>query len=134
RIGGTLRAPMRRRADTAGVRRARRWGTMAKLIEPIPAETEQSSATEPERAEAAGGAPALPVPLVLRMTGAARMDAAQFFEFCQQNDFYRIERAASGEVIIMPPTEPPTSQRNGELVAQLCIWVKQDGTGVPYES
>src|SRR6266516_901135 len=97
-------------------------GTMAKLIEPIPAETGKSSESEPERAEAVNGAPALPVPLVLRMTGAARMDAAQFFEFCRQNDDYRIERAASGEVIIMPPAEPPSSERNSELVIQLGIW------------
>jgi len=34
----------------------------------------------------------------------------------------------------MPPAEPPTSERNGELVVQLWIWAKKDGTGVPYES
>ena len=107
---------------------------MARLIEPIQAETGQSSEGAPERGAAVTGAPSLPVPLVLRMTGAARMEAAQFFEFCRQNDFYRIERAASGEVIIMPPAEPPSSERNSELVIQLGIWAKQDGTGVPYES
>jgi Uma2 family endonuclease len=107
---------------------------MARLIEPIPAETAQNPVAAPERADAAGGAPALPAPLVLRMTGAARMDAAQFFEFCRQNDFYRIERAASGEVIIMPPAEPPSSERNSQLSGQLWVWAKQDGTGVPYES
>jgi len=62
------------------------------------------------------------------------MDAEQFFEFCQQNQFYRIERTGAAEVMIMPPAEPPTSERNGELVVQLWIWAKKDGTGVPYES
>src|SRR5436305_14452721 len=97
----------------------RRWGAMAKVIEPRQAEARQSSESGPERAADVTAAPSLPVPLVLRMTGGARMNAAQFFEFCQQNEFYRIERTAAGEVIIMPPAEPPTRERNGELVVPL---------------
>src|SRR4051794_19663552 len=107
---------------------------MAKLIEPVQAATGQCPEDAPGQTPAGSDAPSLPVPLVLRMTGGARMDAAQFFELCRQNETYWFERSAAGEVIIMPPAGPPSSERNLELSGQLWLWAKQDGTGVPYES
>jgi Uma2 family endonuclease len=108
--------------------------TMTDLIERPDAGTHPSSDGETAPAARGHSARSLPVPLVLRMTGGARMDAAQFFEFCQQNEDYWIERSASGEVIVMPPAGTPSGARNGELVIQLGIWARQDGTGVVYES
>lgn len=107
---------------------------MADLAEPTRThgKLDLESGLEPEAT--GNGVTSLPVPLALRMSGAARMSAQQFFELCQQNELYRIERRATGEVVIMPPAGPPSSERNGELFFQLCGWAKQDGTGVPYES
>ena len=107
---------------------------MTDLIERAQSESIPGSEGETEGAAVAQGRPSLPAPLVLRMTGGARMEAAQFFEFCQQNENYWIERSATGEVTIMPPAGPFSSERNVELVFQLRGWAKQDGTGVAYES
>src|SRR5437660_278208 len=81
--------------------------TMTDLIDPTRAQKSLGSESGPEPAAMADGAPSLPAPLMLRMTGGARMDAAQFFEFCQQNENYRIERSAAGEVTLVPPAGPP---------------------------
>lgn len=43
-----------------------------------------------------------------------------FAELCQANEELQLERAATGEVIIMPPTFPWTGKQNSGLNAQLC--------------
>ncbi|HAJ64401.1 MAG TPA: hypothetical protein DCP31_38510, partial [Cyanobacteria bacterium UBA8543] len=58
----------------------------------------------------------------------------QFFEFCQLNRDLRIERAATGELLIMPPTGTETGGRNFRLNGQLYNWIEQDGTGVGFDS
>ena len=45
-----------------------------------------------------------------------RMSDHEFFEFCQQNQDWRIERTAEGDLIIMPPTGGNTGQRNAARV------------------
>ncbi len=39
----------------------------------------------------------------------------QFFQLCQNNQDYRFERTASGELIIMPPNGGETSNNNFEI-------------------
>ncbi len=73
-------------------------------------------------------------PIVLRMPPALDMNDDQFFEFCQLNQELRIERTAKGEIIIMSPTGGETGKRNFSLIVQFGIWVKQDGTGVGFDS
>ena len=72
--------------------------------------------------------------IVLRMPPALKMDDDQFFEFCQINRDLRIERTSQGEIIVMPPTGGETGRRNFGLIVQFGIWVKQDGTGVGFDS
>ena len=72
--------------------------------------------------------------IVLRMPPALKMDDDQFFEFCQINRDLRIERTSQGEIIVMPPTGGETGKRNFGLIVQFGIWVKQDGTGVGFDS
>ena len=43
-------------------------------------------------------------PLVLRLQPIINLTDDQFFEFCQINRDLRIERTATGELLIMPPT------------------------------
>lgn len=43
------------------------------------------------------------IPLTVNFPAIAQMTRAQFYEFCQANRDLRIERTATGEVIIMPP-------------------------------
>jgi len=66
--------------------------------------------------------------------GGGPMSEAEFFDFCSQNSDLRIERDASGEIIIMPPTGWETSHRNNDLSAQLHTWAKRDGRGQAFES
>lgn len=73
-------------------------------------------------------------PMVLHTRPALEMDEDQFFEFCQINRDWRIERTAEGDLEIMPPTGGETSNRNAELTMQVGIWTRRDGTGVAFES
>jgi Uma2 family endonuclease len=73
-------------------------------------------------------------PLVLKMSPAIEMTEEQFFAFCQQNRDYRINRNSTGEIIITSPTGSETGNRNFDLIAQLAIWIKKDGTGIGFDS
>lgn len=73
-------------------------------------------------------------PVVLRTRPALEMDEEQFFEFCQLNRDWRIERSAEGDLEVMAPTGGETSNRNFKLSVQLGIWTDRDGTGVAFES
>lgn len=42
-------------------------------------------------------------PLTVDFPSLVQMTNEQFYEFCQANRDLRIERTASGEVVIMPP-------------------------------
>ncbi len=73
-------------------------------------------------------------PLVLQMSPAIQMTDDQFFELCQLNRNLHIERNAQGEIIIMPPTGSETGSRNFDLIVQLGVWTRQDGTGIGFDS
>lgn len=62
------------------------------------------------------------------------LTAESFVELCQANQDLRMERAATGEVIFMPPTTPWTGKRNGDLYGELWLWNRQTGLGVTFES
>jgi len=73
-------------------------------------------------------------PVVLKFHPVITMTDDQLFDFCQLNQDLRIERKATGEIVIMSPTGSETDQRNFDLIVQLGIWTKQDGTGVGFGS
>jgi Uma2 family endonuclease len=62
------------------------------------------------------------------------MSNHEFFEFCQRNRDWRIERTSEGELIIMPPTGGTTGLCNFKLNVEFGIWVKQDGSGIGFDS
>ncbi len=74
------------------------------------------------------------IPMVLQLQPAIALTDDQFYEFCQLNGDFRIERNPAGELVIMPPTGSETDERNFNLVGQLWVWTKQDGTGVGFGS
>jgi Uma2 family endonuclease len=57
-----------------------------------------------------------------------------FFEFCQANQDWRIERTSDGDIIIMPPTGSETGGRNFNLAGMFHAWVRTDGTGKGFDS
>jgi len=73
-------------------------------------------------------------PLVLHLHPVINLTDDQFFEFCQINRDLRIERTATGELLIMPPTGSETGGRNFRLNGQLYNWTEQNGTGVGFDS
>ena len=73
-------------------------------------------------------------PMVVRMHPVVNLTDDQFFEFCQINRDLRIERTATGELLIMPPTGSETGGSNFELAVQFGNWVKLDGTGKGFDS
>ncbi|NOT53080.1 MAG: Uma2 family endonuclease [Deltaproteobacteria bacterium] len=62
------------------------------------------------------------------------MNDELFFDFCQANREWRIERDAQGEILLMPPTGGTTSHGNALLTASLMTWALNDGTGVAFDS
>jgi Uma2 family endonuclease len=74
------------------------------------------------------------VPLIVNFTAIKSMSIEQFYEFCQANRDLRIERTASGEVIIMPPAFSDIGNRNIKIAQQLANWADYDGTGETYDS
>lgn len=74
------------------------------------------------------------IPLTVNFPAIFQMTQGQFYEFCQANRDLRIERTATGEVIIMPPTFSDTGNRSGKAFQQLANWADQDGTGDTFDS
>ncbi len=73
-------------------------------------------------------------PLVVHLQPVVDMTDDQFYEFCQINRDLRIERRTLGELIVMPPAGGETSKRNAEIILQLGLWAKRDGTGTTFDS
>ena len=57
-----------------------------------------------------------------------------FFDFCQANRDWRIERTSDGDIVIMPPTGGETGERNFNLTGMFHAWVRTDGTGKGFDS
>jgi Uma2 family endonuclease len=74
------------------------------------------------------------VPLTVNFPAIKSMSVEQFYEFCLANRDLRIERTASGDVIIMPPAFSDTGNRNIKIAQQLANWAEQDGTGETFDS
>jgi Uma2 family endonuclease len=74
-------------------------------------------------------------PLVLRYRpGLNLADRAEFFDFCQDNAPWQIERNPQGEIVVKMPTGGESGNRNFELTTQLGIWTRADGTGRGFDS
>jgi Uma2 family endonuclease len=72
--------------------------------------------------------------MVIHMQPVIDLDDEHFYTLCQHNPNVRMERNAQGDVIVMPPTGGETSRRNAEIIMQLGIWARRDGTGVVFDS
>ncbi|WP_319420446.1 Uma2 family endonuclease [Pleurocapsa sp. FMAR1] len=72
--------------------------------------------------------------LVLQMSPAWEISADSFFDFCQLNSHLRIERTATGKLVIMSPAGSETGNRNFKLIQQLANWSDRDGSGIGFDS
>ncbi len=73
-------------------------------------------------------------PIVVRLQPVIELTDDQFYEFCQLNPDLRMERTATGELIIMPPTGGESGKRNADLTTDLNIWNRQTKLGVVFDS
>ena len=73
-------------------------------------------------------------PMTVNLPAISPMTHEQFYEFCLANRDLRIERTASGDVVIMPPAFSDTGNRNIKIAQQLANWTDQDGTGESFDS
>lgn len=62
------------------------------------------------------------------------LTAEGFLKLCQANQNLQLERSATGEVIVMPPTFPWTGKQNFGIIAQLGAWIERTGLGVGFDS
>jgi Uma2 family endonuclease len=77
----------------------------------------------------------MPLPIDLSsLTATKQMSDRQFYEFCLNNPELRIERSASGSIIIMPPAFSDTGNRNLKIAAQVFNWAEKDDTGETFDS
>lgn len=58
----------------------------------------------------------------------------RFYELCASNPDLRIERSATGEVIIMPPRGGITGSHNMNIGAQLWNWNEKYQLGIAFDS
>ncbi len=68
------------------------------------------------------------------MSPVWEMSADSFFDFCQLNSHLRIERTATGKLVIMSPAGSETGNRNFKLIQQLANWTDRDGSGIGFDS
>ena len=62
------------------------------------------------------------------------LTAEEFYRFCQDNDHLRIEREATGKIIIMSPTGSKSGNRNFNLSLLLGNWNQKHKKGYLFDS
>lgn len=63
-----------------------------------------------------------------------KLDAEGFKQLCSANENLQLERASTGEVIIIPLRYPLTGSKNSAIIAQLAIWIEKTGLGIGFDS
>jgi Uma2 family endonuclease len=58
----------------------------------------------------------------------------QFYQLCQDNENWRLERTAQGELIIMSPVGGISGKRESDLNAELWLWNRQTQLGQVFSS
>jgi len=75
-----------------------------------------------------------PIPINIPPTLTLTVTHDQFVELCVVNEDLQLERTATGELIIMPPTGSITGNRNSDIEGQLWLWNRQTKLGKTFNS
>jgi Uma2 family endonuclease len=78
--------------------------------------------------------PRVPAPARLQFSPRAPLTDRLFLRLCRANPDLRLERTATGELIIMPPAGSGSGGRNLKVAQQLANWVDASGLGVAFDS
>jgi Uma2 family endonuclease len=68
------------------------------------------------------------------LTPVLQLSREQFYELCKANPEAKLERSATGELIVMSPTGGETGRQNAHLITQLYNWNAQTELGVVFDS
>lgn len=72
--------------------------------------------------------------LVINLRPTIELSDDAFYEFCQHNPDLRIERTATGALIVMPPTGGESGHRNADLITDVGLWNRQTELGIVFDS
>ena len=72
--------------------------------------------------------PTIAIPKIFKVTHE------QFQQLAAVNRDLRLERTATGELIVMPPTSSETGNRNQDISGQLWLWNRQTKLGKVFDS
>jgi len=72
--------------------------------------------------------------IALQIPKTAQLTDEQFLAICRANPDLKLEKTATGELIIMPPTGGETGKQNAGINAQLWLWNQQNQRGVVFDS
>ncbi|MGB0561309.1 MAG: Uma2 family endonuclease [Spirulinaceae cyanobacterium] len=72
--------------------------------------------------------------MTLTLEPVITLTSDQFYQLCLNNRELRLERTATGELIVNPPTGGDTSRTNLDILAQLWNWNKAARLGIAFES
>ncbi|GAB4544202.1 MAG: Uma2 family endonuclease [Pleurocapsa sp.] len=72
--------------------------------------------------------------ITLNLQPAIELTDEQFKAICSSNRDLKLERTATGELIIMPPTGGETGKHNSNINAQLWLWNQQTKLGEVFDS
>ena len=72
-------------------------------------------------------------PIILNLK-TVNLSDEQFYQLCHNNDEWRLEQTAQGELIILPPIGAISGNREADLNADLVIWNRQTKLGKVFSS
>lgn len=72
--------------------------------------------------------------LTLNFNSILRLTDEHFYQLCQDNPELKLERTASGELVVMSPTGGETGKRNFDLSVELGLWNRHTKLGVAFDS
>ncbi|MEQ8464751.1 Uma2 family endonuclease [Coleofasciculus sp. E1-EBD-02] len=72
-------------------------------------------------------------PVILNLDNVGLSDE-QFYQLCQANHNWQLERTAKGELIIMPPVGGVSGNREADLNGQVWFWNRQTQRGRVFSS
>lgn len=72
--------------------------------------------------------------LTLNLDSVIELSREQFYQICQDNPELKLERTASGHLVIMSPTGGETGRKNASLIVQVGLWNEQTQLGEVFDS
>ncbi|MDZ4872274.1 MAG: hypothetical protein CLLPBCKN_001662 [Chroococcidiopsis cubana SAG 39.79] len=72
--------------------------------------------------------------LTLKLSPVVHMNDDDFYNLCQVNPNLKLERTATGELVVMPPTGGEGGKGEADLIVDLGIWNRQTQLGVVFSS